>query len=430
MYKKLFKLWYPLAFAWLMISAEGPFLTAIVARLNNPDENLAAYGISFSIAIFTESLVIMLLSTSTLFSTNKDNYYKVRKFSLLIILTSTLIIIIFSLPPTFKIIAEFMSLPEKIRSLANNSVMLLIPWPAAIGIRRFYQGLLMRSGETYKIAFSTCSRLFTIAFVSIILMNYSALPGAYIGSLSLTLGVVLEALVTFFVSRKPVKNILNIDSKKENIKSIFELLNFYIPLTLTPIIIMSTSTLTTFLLGKAKYPLESLATMPPVISFSFLFASICYAYMELVIVNMDSKLTNYRYIKRFALIIGISVTLIFSVILFTPLNKLYFSNIAGLSERLLDFASTGIKILILIPLYSSINSLQRGFLIFFKETIAISLATFLVLCTTVLSLILLITYNKLPGIYNATIALNIGRLIGIIYLGVKVYKCTKAIDKK
>jgi hypothetical protein len=74
-YKKLFQLWYPLAFAWIMISAEGPFLTAVVARLVEPRYNLAAYGISITLAILTEALVIMLLSTSTVFVTSKSNYY-------------------------------------------------------------------------------------------------------------------------------------------------------------------------------------------------------------------------------------------------------------------------------------------------------------------------------------------------------------------
>ena len=43
-YGRIFRLWVPLAATWLMMSAEGPFLAAVIARLNEPTFNLAAYA--------------------------------------------------------------------------------------------------------------------------------------------------------------------------------------------------------------------------------------------------------------------------------------------------------------------------------------------------------------------------------------------------
>ena len=36
--------WYPLALSWLMMGIELPLLSAVVARLANPEVNLGAYG--------------------------------------------------------------------------------------------------------------------------------------------------------------------------------------------------------------------------------------------------------------------------------------------------------------------------------------------------------------------------------------------------
>jgi hypothetical protein len=47
-YKKIFVFWMPLAATWLMMSVEGPFLAAVIARLAEPKYNLAAYGVAFS----------------------------------------------------------------------------------------------------------------------------------------------------------------------------------------------------------------------------------------------------------------------------------------------------------------------------------------------------------------------------------------------
>ena len=45
----IFRLWVPMAGTWLMMSLEPPFLAAIIARLAEPKENLAAFGVSFAV---------------------------------------------------------------------------------------------------------------------------------------------------------------------------------------------------------------------------------------------------------------------------------------------------------------------------------------------------------------------------------------------
>ena len=40
----IFVFWAPLSATWLIMTVEAPFLAAIIARLTNPEYNLAAYG--------------------------------------------------------------------------------------------------------------------------------------------------------------------------------------------------------------------------------------------------------------------------------------------------------------------------------------------------------------------------------------------------
>jgi Na+-driven multidrug efflux pump len=63
--KRIFVFWVPLAATWLMMSVEGPFLAAIIARLTDPKYNLAAYGVAFSFALIIEAPIIMIMSAST-----------------------------------------------------------------------------------------------------------------------------------------------------------------------------------------------------------------------------------------------------------------------------------------------------------------------------------------------------------------------------
>ena len=63
--QKILIFWLPLAATWLMMAFEGPFLTAIIARLAEPKYNLAAWGVAFSFALIIEAPIIMIMSAST-----------------------------------------------------------------------------------------------------------------------------------------------------------------------------------------------------------------------------------------------------------------------------------------------------------------------------------------------------------------------------
>ena len=84
---------------WLMMSAEGPYLTALIARMSEPEYNLAAYGVAFSIALIVESPVIMLMSASIALIESKLTLLKLRSFvyRLNIILFLLMLVLIF--PP-------------------------------------------------------------------------------------------------------------------------------------------------------------------------------------------------------------------------------------------------------------------------------------------------------------------------------------------
>ncbi len=76
---EIFRKWSPLAASWLLMSAELPILSAVVARLLHPEISLAAFGgVVFPIALVIESPIIMLLVASTALSSNWDSYQKLN----------------------------------------------------------------------------------------------------------------------------------------------------------------------------------------------------------------------------------------------------------------------------------------------------------------------------------------------------------------
>ena len=79
--RRILHTWWPLAASWLLMGAELPAISAVVARLENPEINLAAYGgIVFPLALIIGSPIIMLLAASTALSRDWASYRKLYRF--------------------------------------------------------------------------------------------------------------------------------------------------------------------------------------------------------------------------------------------------------------------------------------------------------------------------------------------------------------
>ncbi len=64
-----------------MMGVEGPFIAAVIARLADPTFNLAAFGVAFSLGMFFESPIIMMLSAANVLVKDRRTYLKLRRFN-------------------------------------------------------------------------------------------------------------------------------------------------------------------------------------------------------------------------------------------------------------------------------------------------------------------------------------------------------------
>lgn len=199
--------WLPLALQWAMMALEGPFLSAVIARLDEPAFNLAAYGVAFAFAILVESPVIMLMSASTALVEDRESYRKLRRFAAGLNLLSTGLLLVVLVPPVYDLLMRSgLGLPEPVADRVYGALWLLLPWPAAIGYRRFLHGLLIRSGRTRRVAYGTGIRLAAMATTALVLAQVD-IPGVWVGASALSAGVVVEALVARIMARGVVRRL-------------------------------------------------------------------------------------------------------------------------------------------------------------------------------------------------------------------------------
>lgn len=415
--KKIFFFWIPLASTWLMMAAEGPFLAAVIARLHDPKYNLAAYGVAFSFAILIESPIIMITSASTALVKDKESYFKLRNFTFSLNIAATLIMLLFLTPKVFFFVTQnVIGLERSIAELTHHTTMFFIPWAAAIGYRRFYQGILIRNNLTRRVAYGTIIRLLSMSSAAVISYFFTSLKGAFVGGTALCCGVVAEAAISRWMAHSSIKKINNTNEPKVKPFRYRFITNFYYPLALTSILSLGIQPLVTFFMGQSRMPIESLAVLPVINSLIFIFKSMGLSFQEVGIALLGENNSGYPSLKKFALILSVMASLGLALIAFTPLSLLWFQKISGLSYELSRFAILPTKILSLLPALSVILCFQRSVIIKNKNTKPVTIATAIELISVVILLIFTIRWLGLVGAVCAAISMTLGRLAADIYL--------------
>jgi hypothetical protein len=412
-----------------MMAAEGPILAAVIARLLEPKFNLAAFGVAFSFGVLIEAPIIMLMSASTALVKNRDSYLKLRNFSLTLIGICSFIMLIFIIPPIFYFIMQRMiGLPENVARLTHQACLVLIPWPGAIGYRRFYQGILIRSNLTRRVAYGTMVRLTTMSATALTCYFFFPLNGATVGTLSLSLAVSAEAIASRIMAHRSVKQLMseNKINQAEVPLTYRYITKFYYPLALTSLLGLGVHPMVTFFMGQSRMPIESLAVLPVINSLVFLFRSMGLSFQEVGIALMGENSKNFKMLRNFAAFLGIAVVLALSLIAFTPLSYIWFHKVSGLSSELTQFARFPAQILSLLPGLTVLISFQRAVLVKNERTTPITIATSIEVITIFAILFVAIAFLNPIGAIAAATALMAGRLCANIYLYIP---CKKVIKK-
>ena len=403
-----------------MMAFEGPFLAAIIARLPDPLYNLAAHGVAVAFAILVEAPVIMIMTASTALVTDASSFRKLRNYTygLNAAITGAMLVVV--TPAVFRWFFQgIIGLPDDVARLTYGALLILLPWPAAIGYRRFFQGLLIRAGLTRLVAYGTLVRLAVMTSTTVVLFVVFALPGAYVGAAALSAGVCFDAVASRLMARRTVRKLLGTHDKNAppaerlNYRRIT---HFYYPLALTSIVGLAVHPMLTFFMGRARFPLESLAVFPVVHALSFVFRALGLSYQEVAIALMGKDFEHYDELRRFAFGLGIAASAALALIAFTPLAGFWFETVSGLSPELASFAIVPVRILAPFPALSVLLSFQRGVLVHGRRTGPITGATVVEVAGIAIAFVAFSNGLDLVGVTAAMIAFVVGRTASNAYL--------------
>ena len=413
--------WLPLAATWMMMAVEGPFLAAVIARLADPKFNLAAHGVAYAFAILVEAPVIMLMSASTALVEDEPTLQRMRRFTWALNVGVTALLLVVLIRPLYDgIMSTLLGLPDEVSGLVYGALWLFLPWPAAIGYRRFLQGLLIRADRTRLVAVGTVFRLAGMAATGLLLYFWGGIPGAWVGAAALSVGVVTEAVAVRIMARETLDELEGrttpVDADAIGL-DYGRIAGFYWPLALTSLIGLTVQPMLTFFMGRAPSPIESLAVFPVVHSLSFIFRSLGLSYQEAAIALLGKECEHAPEVGRFAFWLGLAASGGLALVAFVPAAAdFWFVTVSGLEPELAAFALTPARIVAPLPALSVLLSFQRASLVQGRRTGPITGAS----VTEIVGIAILFSALGwgvgMVGVTAASIAFVGGRVGGNLFL--------------
>ena len=395
---------------------EMPILSAFVARLANPEINLAAYGgIVFPLALIIEAPVIMLLAASTALSKDWASYKKLRNYMLLAGGLLTSLHLLTALTPLYYFIAEgLLGAPPEIIEPARIGLIIMTPWTWTIAYRRLNQGVMIRFGHSNIISVGTGIRLGVDVLV--LAIGYALkLPGIIVATSAVASGVTAEAIYIGF----RVQSVLRVDLKPASLVqpalTYRAFAAFYLPLVMTSLLTLLIQPLGSAALGRMPRALESLAVWPIVSGFIFMLRSMGVAFNEVVVALLDERL-SLKPLRRFTAILSITTTAVILIIAATPLSRLWLEDVSALSPNLFILARNGLWIGFLLPGLNALQSWYQGVLLNSGKTRSISEAVALFLIATGLVLWGGVKWGEMTGLYVGLVAFSAGMFVQTLWL--------------
>lgn len=423
--------WWPLALSWLLMAAEGPALSAIVARLTDPEINLAAFGgVVYPLALIIEAPIIMLLSASTALSKDWDSYRKLKRFMMWMggILTAVHILVAFT--PLYDIVVvQLIGPPAEIVEPARVGLMITVPWTWAIAYRRFKQGVLIRFGHARSVGLGTFVRLGADGLVLAVGYLVGTIPGVVVAASALVAGVMSEAIYAGLRARPVIECQLKDAAPIAEPLTVWSFVDFYTPLAMTSLLRLLAEPLSSAALSRMPRALDSLAVWSVVTGFVFLLRSVGVAYSEVVIAMLDEPRSSQT-LRRFMIILTVVVIILPLVVAATPLAMVWFERVSGLRADLALLSRRGLWLALLMPAVAVLQSWYQGLIVHSRRTRGITEAVAIYLVTSGLILWGGVVWGRIPGLYVGLTAVSIGRLVQTGWLWYRSRAAQRQVEER
>ena len=397
---------------------EGPSLQAAVGRLADAQLNLAAWGLTMSLSLLVESPVIMLLATTIALCRSRQAFEALRRYVLGLCAACTLLAAVLAFTPLYSLVTRaLMGQPEAIAAATRPALGIMLLWTAAIGYRRFYQGVLVRAAQTVRVSWGTAVRLLSVAITAVTLVQARVLPGVQLAAVAIMAGVISEAVATRLFAVGATRAIAPpLEGSPPLTRA--DITRFHAPLAATTLMTLTAPPLTALALARLPHPEQTLAAWPVAFSVLFVIRGGAMALQEIAVACGHDPRARAS-LARFTWIVGSLCSLAAVALAFTPLLHVYLATALRVPDALHEGVGRAIAISSALPLLTAVSSWMRGLLMAERATPAVYAGMGVALGTQIALLLAAVVLGG-NGIDTAAGATTGAALAECVYLRVRL----------
>ncbi|MFM9873288.1 MAG: hypothetical protein ACKVQS_07465 [Fimbriimonadaceae bacterium] len=395
--KNIWQVYSPLALSWFFMAWEGQLALWLIGQMPNTKVNQAGFLIIMGIAIFIESPVIDLLSTGTTLGTTKARFQTITRFTLILMAWVTVAHCAVVFSPAYNYVAQvLLDAPANVAQAAWYGLAWMPIWSAAVGWRRYRQGIMIRAGKTGPISWGTLIRMTVMFIVGYILFASKVMTGLGIIGVSFTAAVIAEAIYIHIASQPVLKNLPDANQNHESdtpflppgerlgegkTKSNFEnqndlgkghfqpstqhltipqIFKFHLPLTASTILMLTTPFFLTRSLNEGTQPIIAMAAWQIASTVVWLFRASTFALPEAVISLY--QVGREKLLLRFCTQVGFGISSLMLIFHFLNLDYFIFTQIYRAEPHVAERAALAFLWSAFIPALNSFMGYFRGLL--------------------------------------------------------------------
>lgn len=356
--KQILAVYFPLALSWLFMSIEGPIDMFMLGLSSNYKMFSAGFLVLMALAIFIESPVIDLLSTSTTLGSSRQRWIVLSRWTWIMMATVFLIHGVVAFTPVYDLLTkQIMGVDTLVAEATRIPFQIMTPWSALVGWRRYLHGIMIRHGNTIPISVGTLVRIFSLSFTGIILIQLTPINGLNAVAIAMVAAVGAESLFIHIASRKTISNLPDIPEEKISIQS---LAKFHLPLTASTMVMLASPVLITRALSRSQDQVLAMAGWQTAASLVWVFRSVSFALPEAVISLYNPE--NALKLKKFCLSVGLLTTGLIVLFHVTWFDNFWFRQVFQASPETSAIARLALLSSSLLPFLGSTMSYFRGVL--------------------------------------------------------------------
>ncbi len=429
----------PLAMTQVLIATTHSLFNAALARFPSPEVLISAFSVTKSILQMIQNPVSMIKHTMVSLTTDKKSYQMISRFVTLMgfIIVGLFSIFAFSNMSRW-MMSRLIGVEGQVLEEAIIMLRVLILFPLFVSVRDFYQGVAIKLRMTPIVTIASVMRVIFVGIMVLVAENMSFLPGSYFAPGIFAAALFVEALTVVIIVRRQTPDIPRaIEKQTQFLEGDFShkkeisygtIFVFFVPLVVTALLRTTSNPIINAGLARTPQPEIAISAYAVGWSVGFLALAPLMMFHQVPLNFLQEKDTeaNYRSVKRFALLVGLTLSIGVSLIGFTPIGYFVLHNLMGTDEVISTMAADVLKVMALLPMFFVTRQYMWGLFLKRQSTKIVSIGKMInlgVLILTVLTGAKMQPVN--PAIIGA-VAMVMGEMVECTYLFIAIRK----VDRK